>query len=214
MLVARELGVTLAQVLRVKSGDGSGLPGRPSAQKVNQVPMNAMRTADSRPVHGQVTSEQIKPREIVDRLIKDLDECVVLALAEYRADPSSETGYNAVSSITSTLNALIKAHDNLNDPQETAESIVTSIMRPLVKSVLSTLIKNFDTLNKELSLTFTSENQRMRFKDSLSDVLRAVSDQVRGDYNRGVRTLEGVYNVPLDKMYLKKTTTHDAPSVD
>lgn len=207
VLIARELGLTLAQVLKAKSPDGSGVPARPSAQRTLThalSPDGSLTTRNAGAVATATPSRNIQPKEIIERLVNDLDECAVLAMAEYRADPASETGYSALTSIVTTLKELLKSHEGLNDPQETAEAVVSTILRPMVKNILRTIIINFDTVNKELSLTFNSDNQRIRFKDALSDVLRSISEQIRTDYNRGVRTLEDVYDVPLDKMYLKK----------
>lgn len=207
VLIARELGLTLAQVMRARSGAPADAAPVRQVQRTTQhisTPEGSMTVRATGTVRPVPQAAPINPKEMIERLMRDIDECVVLALSEYRADPSSETGYNALTSLTTTLKELIKSREALNDPKEIAESIVLQILRPMIYSMLKSTITNFDRINKELSLTFSSETQRERFKEAIEEMLVSLTAQVKTDYNRGVSTLEEVYGVELDRLYLKK----------
>lgn len=213
VLIARELNLTLAQVMRIRSSfTASGSEVRQVQQTTKSVstPQGSMTiraTAVSNP--QPAPTQKLKPKEMLERLAIEIDECLVVALSEYKADPTSETGYNALSSLATTFKELIKSRESLDDPQEIAESVVLQILRPMIYAVLKSLITSFDHVNKELSLTFNSDNQRHKFKETIQDMLKALTSDIKVDYNRGVHTLEDVYGVDLSHLFLKKADTTD-----
>jgi len=216
VLIARELNMTLAQVMRIRS---SFTPGGAQAHEVRQVQQTTQSVSTpqgSLTVRATAISNQqpapaqkIKPKEMLERLAIEIDECLVVALSEYKADPTSETGYNALSSLATTFKELIKSRESLDDPQEIAESVVLQILRPMIYAVLKSLITSFDHVNKELSLTFNSDNQRHKFKEAIQDMLKSLTSDIKVDYNRGVHTLEDVYGVDLSHLFLKKADSTD-----
>lgn len=219
VLIARELNVTLAQVMRIRSSftpggnavDTSRRQVQQTTQQINteQGSLTVRTTAVSKPAPQQVQGPKINPKEMLERLIVDIDECAAVAITEYKADPTSETGYNALSSLATTVKELIKSRESLEDPQEIAESVVLQILRPMIYAILKSLITSFDHVNKELSLTFNSDNQRHKFKEAIEDMLKALTSDIKVDYNRGVHTLEDVYGVDLSHLFLKKAETGD-----
>lgn len=213
VLIARELNLTLAQVMRIRSSfTASGSEVRHVQQTTKSVStpqcsMTIRATAVSNP--QPAPTQKLKPKEMLERLAIEIDKCLVVALSEYKADPTSETGYNALSSLATTFKELIKSRESLDDPQEIAESVVLQILRPMIYAVLKSLITSFDHVNKELSLTFNSDNQRHKFKETIQDMLKALTSDIKVDYNRGVHTLEDVYGVDLSHLFLKKADTTD-----
>jgi hypothetical protein len=209
VLIARDLGLTLAEVMRVRSGapSDSTRAVHKSTQSVSTPTgsVTVKTTAVAKPIQQQ--GPTLNPKLMIERMALDLEECVVLALAEYKADPSSEAGYTALTSLATTFKEFIKSRESLNDPQEIAESVVLQILRPLIYAMLRSTISAFDGVNKELSLTFNSDTQREKFKETLGDMLKALTSQIKTDYNRGVHTLEEVYGVELHHLFLKKADT-------
>lgn len=210
ILIARELNLPLADVLRARA-EARSEPQTQVQRTVKTVStpegsLTVKATAVAKPVPAGPT---LNPKAMIERLALEIDECVVIALSEYKADPTSESGYTALASLAGTLKELIKSRESLNDPQEIAESVVTQILRPLVYSILRSTITAFDGVNKELALTFNSDAQRAKFKEALEDMLKGLTAQIKTDYNRGVHTLEDVYGVELQHLFLKKADTSD-----
>lgn len=222
--IARELGIPLSQVLHLKatpcpavgtiSEDGVPLTYAqvPSTLAATATQVTRTQTTQTLVVqhkqNGQLGPvgpvQAFDPKEILARRINDLDRLVEIAYNEYVADPTSDSGYNAVAALAKTMQGLIKDAQELQDPRAMAESVVTKILRPQYMNTMKVIVAQFHRTNQELSITLVSKTQRETLMESLKSTVKAVNESLTTEYNRGVRTLEAIFEIPLTDLYLTK----------
>lgn len=204
-LVAVQCGVSLSRVFELRRGQSSTTMVNRSAIG-NQLPANVAPTtnADALP----------SPKEVFSRRMRDFDECLEIAIAEYKNDPESESNYNAMNGFMKTMENLYKSYQDLDDPQEVAERIVKQIVYPFMSGIVKINLSAFRSMIEDMSPTLVSEFQREQFREGLKDATRRIEESVRTEFNRAVKTLEVVYQANLSSLFLRPQGSTGAASLD
>ena len=204
-LVAVQCGVSLSRVFELRRGQSSTTMVNRSAIG-NQLPANVVpaTNADALP----------SPKEVFSRRMRDFDECLEIAIAEYKNDPESESNYNAMNGFMKTMENLYKSYQDLDDPQEVAERIVKQIVYPFMSGIVKINLSAFRSMIEDMSPTLVSEFQREQFREGLKDATRRIEESVRTEFNRAVKTLEVVYQANLSSLFLRPQGSTGAASLD
>lgn len=186
-LVAVQCGVTLSKVFEIRRGVQP-------AQVVN------------RQSQQPVSQERPSAKELFARRMRDFDECLEIATAEYKNDPQSEANYNAMNGFMKTLKDLFSAYEELEDPQELAERLIKQIIYPFMQGMIRLNVEAFRDVNNDVGQTLITPFQREQLNDGLKDALRRIDEHVRNEFNRAVKTLETIFEVKMDTLYLRPKT--------
>jgi hypothetical protein len=205
-LVAVQCGVSLSRIFELRRGQTTmsivnrQTIGLPSVQNAN----SNVASADSLP----------SPKEVFSRRMRDFDECLEIAVQEYKNDPASETNHAAMNGFMKTMKELYESYQDLDDPQEVAEKIVKQLVYPFMSGVIKLNIDAFRTMIEDMSPTMVSEFQRDQFREGLKDSARKIEEKVRGEFNRAIKTLEVVYQANLSSLYLRPQASTAATELD
>jgi hypothetical protein len=203
-LVAVQCGVSLSRVFELRRG-------QTSTTMVNRSAIGAQSQLPSTQVSGDSLPS---PKEVFSRRMRDFDECLEIAIAEYKNDPESESNYNAMNGFMKTMESLYRSYEDLDDPQEVAERIVKQIVYPFMSGVVKINLAAFRSMIEDMSPTLVSEFQREQFREGLKDATRKIEENVRSEYNRAIKTLEVVYQANLATLFLRPQGSTAAASLD
>lgn len=187
-LVAIQCGVTLSKVFEVRRGSTT-------TTMVNRTAIGVQ--------NQQTPSGLPSPKEVFSRRMRDFDECLEIAIAEYKNDPDSESNYNAMNGFMKTMKDLFEAYQDLDDPQEVAEKIVKQIIYPYMSGTVKTNVNSFRSIIEDMSPTMVTDFQREQFRDGLKDALRKIEENTRNEFNRAIKTLEAVFQASLTSLYMR-----------
>lgn len=204
-LVAVQCGVSLSRVFELRRGQSSTtMVNRTAIGNGNQQLATVSANNDALP----------SPKEVFSRRMRDFDECLEIAIAEYKNDPESESNYNAMNGFMKTMESLYKSYEDLDDPQEVAERIVKQIVYPFMSGVVKINLAAFRSMIEDMSPTLVSEFQREQFREGLKDATRKIEENVRSEYNRAIKTLEVVYQANLATLFLRPQGSTAAAALD
>lgn len=157
------------------------------------------------------TNKLIKtPRDMFATQLSDFQEAFDTAKSAFFDDPTSEVNYKMLSEFAKTMRELVSAYNDLEDPQELARIVTHKCLRPLVLSVLKTVVESSKSTLKSLQ-PFLKPNEQVRLYDGMKASLKSLQEQINQDYNTSVEILEKIYGVGLTNM--KVTKTEAAPDV-
>lgn len=204
-LVAVQCGVSLSRVFELRRGQSSTAMVNRAAIG-NQLPATTTPSANADALPS--------PKEVFSRRMRDFDECLEIAIAEYKNDPESESNYNAMNGFMKTMKDLYESYQDLDDPQEVAERIVKQIVYPFMSGIVKINLSAFRSMIEDMSPTLVSEFQREQFREGLKDATRRIEESVRSEFNRAVKTLEVVYQANLSSLFLRPQGSTGAASLD
>ena len=143
------------------------------------------------------------PRQVFMRSLVDFQECLQIAMTEYKNNPDSETNHAAMNGFMKTIDGMYKSMEKLGDPAGQACEVVKRVIAPHMKAVGSLNIRVFKMILEEISPTLTNSFQRTQLEDGLKDALKKLQANTRDEYNRAVRTTAEIFNVNIDNMLMK-----------
>jgi hypothetical protein len=186
-LVAVQCGVTLSKVFEIRRGV---IP--------QQVANRAAPTNNA-----QSQTEKPSARELFARRMHDFDECLEIATQEYKNDPQSEANYNAMNGFMKTLKELFSAYEELEDPQELSERLVKQVIFPFMRGIIQINVESFRSIMADIGPTLVSEFQREQLNEGLKETMKKIEESTRNEFNRSVKTLEEIFEVKMDTLYLR-----------
>lgn len=196
--IACTMNVTLSRVLEVKRR--LGIAHTPSTA-VTRVTQTQQIQTTTRAIAS--SSDRINPKALLLERVHDFQEVTDMAKQEYLSNPESESNYNAMTSFMKTTTALLKAVQDLDDPQDVAEKIVKQILSPYMANITRHFIDAVKKAMEDLEPTLANEYQTAQLRDCFNDALRGLREKMRTEYNRGVKTVEVVCEVKLDSLMMR-----------
>jgi hypothetical protein len=144
-----------------------------------------------------------RPKGVFARRLTDFNECLEIAIAEYKSDPSSEINHSAMVGFMKIMKDLFESYQDLDDPQESAERLVKQVIYPYMQGMTRQVIESFRNILDDVSPSLVSDFQKEQLKDGLKDGLKKITESTRVEFNRAVKTLEVVFEAKLSNLYMK-----------
>lgn len=204
--IAVTLNITVGRVLEIKRLHGLD-DGRP-AMRTSQVTreMTHVKTTVTQAIAAAAQmdpNEAVSAKSVILARVNDFQNALDTAFQEYMSDPGSETNHAAMVGFMKTLESMFKALKSLDDPTDTATSIVKNVVGRLTQQASVVAVESARKIFEDLTPTLTNDYQREQLREILNDMLRLHRERSREEYNRAVSTLGTVYGVKLDTLMMK-----------
>ena len=193
--VTVRLNTTYARVSAVKSG--GGIHTTLVTQSGSSVGSTFVLSDKDAPL------DIANPRQVFMRSLVDFQECLQIAMTEYRNNPDSETNHAAMNGFMKTIDGMYKSMDKMGGTKEKAEKVVTGLVAPYINALDRAVVQVLISLREDLAPTLPNAFQKEQLTDSLRTAMKLFRTRTRDEYNRAVKTLADLLETDLDHKLMK-----------